>query len=267
MELLQDVFLIRFVTKHYYLMRKLIHVVLHCCKVTQRQDVVLALSSLFGKFLSHIRPLAVFSVAENESQDITRHGNSREQLQSILDMLYLQVFSSESLIWNGNWKVQAFVFSLLYAFYSPDCSIPEEYRIPLAKYLCSQVMIVRAIVQRMIHLILQICSNAEKAEWKGILSHLFSDESFEQSLLRTLYQDLSIYDAAEQTNGPSPSDATTMTLAFSFFADSVDAWTCWIVDGGEPWPRGYFERPNNDWVRRRICLSHTCFSFHVVRYP
>ncbi|GJD11887.1 Proteasome activator complex subunit 4 [Galdieria sulphuraria] len=268
LELLQHPFLIRFFTKYYYWMKKLVFVILQSSKVSERHDVVISLSSLFGKLLSQIHPLVLSSSKqEKETHNIeSKYANAKEELQSILDMLYSVVFQSESLIWNGNWKVQAFVFSLLYVFYRPECFISDEYLSQLMKYLCSEVMIVRAVVQRMVHLILQLSNIQQNEKWKQMIVHMLSDNSFELSLLRTMCQDLSVHDPNEQAAG-SPLhrnmlSATTMSLASSFFSESLDAWTCWIVDGGEPWPLGYFGRPVNDLVSlRHVRLLSRLLSF------
>ncbi|GJQ12744.1 hypothetical protein GpartN1_g4535.t1 [Galdieria partita] len=281
LELLQHPFLIRFFTKYYYWIKKLVLIILQSSEISERHDVVVSLSSLFGKFLSQVHPLILSSKTKSEMDDAQpRYGNDMEELQSILNMLYSVVFSSESLIWNGNWKVQAFVFSLVYVLYRPECVIPDEYLFQLMKYLCSEVMIVRAVVQRTIHLILQLSNIQQNEKWKRIMNHMLSDDSFELSLLRTLCQDLSIHDPNEQAADSSPHrnmlSATTLSLASSFFSESLDASTCWIVDGGEPWPLGYFGRPVHDLVSLRhirllsrllsLVDTQTLFQVHHVAF-
>lgn len=276
MELLQHPFFIRFIAKHYYWIKYLVHVILQCSKISQRQDVIFSLSSLFGKFLSQVRPLVLYNKSSQDKpqqQSWRREISCWEQLQSIFDMLNSTVFDSSesSLFHGGNWRVEAFVFSLFYAFYRPECAISELYLQELMrKYLCSEVMIVRAIVQRIVHLMIQLSKHREEEKWRRIVRHLFSDESFVESLLKTMCQDLSFYDPNEQQQSSASTfgyrnnmpSATVMSLASSFFSDSLDAFTCWIVDGGEPWPLGCFERASNDLVRR----MHSYVLVHLIMY-
>eukprot|EP00871_Galdieria_phlegrea_P000358 jgi/Galph1/1322/GphlegSOOS_G5975.1 len=281
MELLKCPVMIRMTTKYLYFSKRVIEFILQTSKVCERQDVIVCISSLFSKYLANIRPLPVVWNNDNNmtpqqsstSSDLSEnvYNNDITDMQAILDLLSSILSPSESLLVSDNWKVQAFTISFFYAYFRPEYVMNGEFMLQLVRLLAADVMIIRATVQRMVHLILQYVSKKntrEAIKWKNVLTDALSNDTFVNSLLRAFCLDHAVHDSNESISGSGQYSnilsSSALSLVASFFSNSFDAETCWILDGGDPWPMSYFGRPANDMMK--ISLRHVRFLSRLFSY-